>query len=118
MTMTEQLVSVEQVDREAAAGYISNDGLRYRTAQDMAFGRHDGNRLVQAFARHRLDAIAAIGKERDGLREALKPFALAADDLDDQHGERSDIWEAPAAMSITAGNLRAARAALGEGEKA
>lgn len=64
-----------------------------------------------------LDTIEALTRERDALRELLRPFALAADDLDDKHRDDkhrdgSEIWEASAAMSILAGDLRAARAAL------
>lgn len=40
------------------------------------------------------------------LLEALKPFADAAEDLDD--GETGHIWERPAAMSIDASDLRRA----------
>ena len=46
------------------------------------------------------------------LVEALEVFAEAADDLDDDHRDHQDIWEAAAAMSITAGHLRTARAVL------
>jgi hypothetical protein len=45
------------------------------------------------------------------LKAALKPFADAADDLEDEH-IGGNIWESPAAMDITAGDLRAARAAM------
>jgi len=44
-------------------------------------------------------------------REALEAFARAAENLDDATPDRADIWEHPAAMCITAGDLRkAARA--------
>jgi len=55
------------------------------------------------------------------LESAIKPFADAADDLEDDH-IGGNIWESPAALDITAGDLRncqrlldssrAARAAL------
>jgi hypothetical protein len=38
--------------------------------------------------------------------EALKPFALAAEDLDERTHDWSEVWEMPAAMGITAGDLR------------
>jgi hypothetical protein len=56
----------------------------------------------------------ALMAERDRLRDALRPFAEAADDLDEDHIDKWEIWESPAAMSLTAGDLRKARAALGE----
>jgi hypothetical protein len=63
--------------------------------------RYPANR----FYREALDRIEVLEK-------ALEPFALAADDLDDDHGDYAEIWEAAAAMAITAGQLRAARTAL------
>lgn len=41
--------------------------------------------------------------------EVIRPFAEAADDLDDAHADHSSIWEAPAAMNIRGADLRAAR---------
>lgn len=42
----------------------------------------------------------------------LNPFVEAADDLDDRTRDDSNIWELPAAMSITAGDLRRLRTHL------
>lgn len=42
------------------------------------------------------------------LREALKPFADAAENLEDTHHDGAPIWESAAAMSIAAGDLRTA----------
>lgn len=55
---------------------------------------------------------ALVEAERKGaaVRDALRPFADAAADLDDETHDRSEIWELPCAMSITAGDLRAAAA--------
>lgn len=49
--------------------------------------------------------------EIERLRDALKPFADAVGDL---HGQRDTdhIWESPAAMNITVGNLRHARSVI------
>ena len=44
--------------------------------------------------------------------EVMKPFAEAADSLDDDHKDGSSIWESAAAMGIDAGDLRKARARL------
>ena len=56
--------------------------------------------------------LASLEEEKVKDGEALKPFAEAADDLDDDHADGSNIWEAPAAMNIDARHLRAARARL------
>lgn len=45
-------------------------------------------------------------------REALEPFAEAAENLDDNHADGSPIWETPAAMGIDARHLRRARTAF------
>lgn len=52
--------------------------------------------------------IASQERERV-LREALAPFADAADDLDESHSDGHNVWESPAAMSIYAGCLRNAK---------
>lgn len=52
--------------------------------------------------------------EVERLREVLKPFAEAAGDLETTDRDNYDIWEAPCAMNITYGHLRAARAAIAE----
>ena len=59
-----------------------------------------------------VNALPALLDTIERQRELLEPFAIAADDLDDKHGDHSDIWEASAGMSITAGDLRAVRAHL------
>ena len=59
------------------------------------------------------DPGAAWLAERDRLREALKPFAEAGKDLDENDGDdRQDAWESPAAMSVTLGDFRKAGRAL------
>jgi hypothetical protein len=55
-------VKVEQVDREAADGW--------RREWEHCRGSHTA--LVQAFARHRLSAIAQLTEERDRLRASLE----------------------------------------------
>lgn len=55
-------------------------------------------------------ALSAIQPAIDEMREVLASFAVAADDLDENHHEKADIWEAPAALNITAGDLRRAAA--------
>ena len=59
------------------------------------------------------EEIAALRAENARLREALKPFADAAESLADDDKDQWDLWESPAAMGLTVKNLRDARAALG-----
>jgi len=54
--------------------------------------------------------IGRLRAENAEMREALKPFAEADGDLEGV--DRADIWEHPAALIITIGDLRAARAAI------
>jgi chromosome segregation ATPase len=54
-------------------------------------------------------ARESVTRELDEVREVLKPFAEAADDLSDTHKDHVDIWETPASGQITAAHLRAAR---------
>ena len=61
-----------------------------------------------------LDLFEQLANALDQLekaRSALEPFAEAVENLDDAHRDSSSIWESSAAMSITAGDLRRARAA-------
>lgn len=61
--------------------------------------------------------IASLKQRLESAEEALRPFAVAADDLDDDHKDGADIWEASASLDITAGDLRRARTFLQEQEK-
>lgn len=61
-----------------------------------------------------LGTIEALAADNARLRARLKPFADAADDLDDARRDGSEIWETSAAMSITAGGLRGANRAVQE----
>lgn len=69
---------------------------------------HDG---YLARADQILAAFARASTVPEGFvvvpRALLAEFAEAAEDLDEKHRDDSDIWEAAAAMSISAGSLRA-----------
>lgn len=58
------------------------------------------------------DLMTQLCDEIEKLRGALKPFAEAAEDLDDNHPPQADIWESSAALDITATDLRKARVML------
>lgn len=72
MDKTENTLPVEQCDRDAAAGaYLKLPGpLIYGTSEEMESGNYDSHWLVQAFARHRLAALAS--HPPSGLVEALR----------------------------------------------
>lgn len=68
--------------------------------------------LAEANAAGLSAMLLSVQQDCVGLLTALKPFAEAADNLMDGHRDTSEIWESPAAMSITAGDLRRAEAVL------
>jgi hypothetical protein len=120
MTDTSAPAEVVQADRDAAADLLLERGMTRTLASNVRSGAADQHHVVQAFARHRLNAQPLAADARAaGTVEALKPFAEAAENLDDSHNDRFDIWESSAAMSITAGDLRHAHklyAALSSGK--
>ena len=59
------------------------------------------------------EEIAALRAENARLSAAMKPFADAAENLDDSDKDHWDLWAHQAAMDLTVGCLREARAALG-----
>ena len=63
-----------------------------------------GSKLADAESR-----ATSAEQERDEALERLKPFAYAAESLDESHLDRMDLWESPSGLEITAGHLRAAR---------
>ena len=74
----------------------------------------DAGKVVEALMEvsQRIDALES---ENMALRAALKPFADAAEDLDEDDKDNRSIWEHWVAGYIEIGHLRAAAAAyLGE----
>lgn len=65
-----------------------------------------GIRLTEA------DCMREAAAEISRLREALKPFAKAAEDIDDNNHDRWEMWEHPASMNIHVADMRRARTAL------
>jgi hypothetical protein len=53
-----------------------------------------------------------LGKRIEALEAALKPFAEAAENIDNPLPDNTEILEHPDAMCITAGDLRCARKLL------
>ena len=62
-------------------------------------------------------ALTASQAEVEKLKEALKPFAEAADSIDDTEGDRIEMWEHPASMQVTAADFRRASDALQSHDK-
>lgn len=58
------------------------------------------------------DRHLAAEARAERAEAALRPFANALDPNDDREPDDWDLWEAPEALDITIGHLRAARAVL------
>lgn len=73
---------------------------------------------IYKMAEEAADEIELLRKERDGLREALKIFAIYADYLDEDYGDYPDHYVSKGFQGniIVFGDFRKARAALKEGE--
>jgi hypothetical protein len=69
----------------------------------------DGGNRGLHFSEGAFDRSADIARIAE-LEAALKPFSTAAHDLNDKALDQDHIWESPAAMNITAGDLRRALA--------
>lgn len=80
------MVEVIQADRDAAAlvACAGSPGLgngNKAIGDEIKGGLHDGYLLIQAFARHRIEAIASLEHRLSEAERALEPFALVADTL-------------------------------------
>jgi hypothetical protein len=78
--------------------------------------------MIFEIRNHEMERILArIRAEREQagkFHKALKPFLLAAEDIDDDAEDRWDIWNNPVAMNITIGDLRNVLALLTNKDKA
>lgn len=99
-------------ERTAMADLRTNEGR-----DDFPIRRYKRARMAWIAAADKhvpslLDALEAADARAAAVEALLRPFAEAAEDLDDDHLDRHDIWESAAAMGITAGDLRAVLRAL------
>lgn len=76
--MTKELVEVVQADRDAAADLFTEDGNQTVRALNAQLGSSDEAPTVQAFARHRLSAEAAIVAMSAADQIALDGYRAAA----------------------------------------
>lgn len=99
---------------------ISQDKSRPELTEHELGVLHNAAKALRAIPQVRAEAWDAGEHEGCGIdserafhsisaRKIIRPFAEAADDLDDHHPDSSPIWESSAAMSINARDLRAAR---------
>jgi hypothetical protein len=119
--LTKAAPPVEGALREAVNSAVATLMAVRATASDLDEWRGAADHFSDLCARETRKLNAALQQSRStpapvagnaldagAALEALKPFAEAADNLDDAHNDRFDIWESGAAMSITAGDLRRA----------
>lgn len=116
-----QLQAVER-ERDEAWG-ARNENAKLKGQRDAALTRikqmQDSNsRMAEGWsalttraqtAEASLDAMTA---ERDEAREALKPFADAAEGIDETAHPDWEMWEHPASVNVHVRDFRRARAAL------
>lgn len=83
LPVEQELLPVEQCDREAAADY-------YGLGADcgMRLGRHDYDALVQAFAKHRIDNTRTSSE----VREALSKLERAASAVSAKGAQTGSQW--------------------------
>ena len=63
------------------------------------------------------DEIARLRAENEALREALVPFAEAAEDLEESTHDSCSMWEHHVSINVEAGDFRRAAAAIRSGDE-
>ena len=106
------------VERLQAALFFWMPGVRPETNTGLARSAGDDAYLLSGYSGPELgpcwgdDILATVAtlKARVAELEAgLEPFAKAAADIDDHVPDRSEMWDHPASMQVTAGDFRRAR---------
>lgn len=71
--------------------------------------------MTDKTSKSRLSALSPTLSARiEALEAGLRPFADAAENIEDTQRDTSEVWEHPAALCITLGDLRRARSLLPE----
>lgn len=86
--------ALEEAVAEAIMGEFRNDEDSWSMMERMA-------RAALAVVREKMPVVAWAD-----LQAAAKPFQDAAEDIDDDVPDRSEMWEHPASMNVTAGDFR------------
>ncbi|MGM4987373.1 hypothetical protein [Tardiphaga sp. 841_E9_N1_2] len=84
--------------------------LKYYAKQPWADQSNETIRVKAELLRQSAELIECLIAERDAALLALKPFAEVAADVHENAFDADNLWESPAAMSLTAGHIRAASA--------
>ena len=86
--------TITQADRDAAAEQISvwGDIRSCQEAYDVRHGKHDDHPLVQAFAAHRINALAALTNPSDAMVEAVAMPMMNALHANVPEAERPQGW--------------------------
>jgi len=113
--VTERDSGNDMVDRatERLARALAAEARAEKTERERDEWKSEAEDLFDMrYQRDAAEARAQAAEAEDArLRAVLRPFADAADDLDDE-ADSYPIWETAAAMGIDARDLRRARAAL------
>jgi hypothetical protein len=84
--MTGKTLQVEQVDRERAWPFVSRNSIAGTDREGFFAGKYDDSRAVQAFAKHRLDALTSLPtnsvdvEQREVIARIIAPLAEQARD--------------------------------------
>jgi len=106
-TQWPDMVEVKQQRAEAAAALAAKDA-EIEHQKRIVEGANTSIGTLTRLLDERIAEIAALRARLTVAITALRPFAYASEDLDDD--ERGELWEHPAAMSITCEDLRKALA--------
>ena len=101
--------------REKGESFLSAGG---RPALAKARARFAEPTVADTLEGTAADALESLTAELGRLREALEPFAKAADEIDDKMEDKTGIWQPKSnfreCAGICVGDLRRARTALKE----
>ena len=86
-------VSVEQCDREAAFPYISRNSIVGQDMEGFLDGKYDEVGVIQAFARHRTEALRQSSEREERLRALVEKAFLEGYSLGGTPRDAGRSWE-------------------------